>query len=300
MQAGATVVERFAPSPNGYLHLGHAYSALLAYRAAVAADGRLLLRIEDIDQTRARPELEAQILDDLAWLGIVWEEPVLRQSSRMAAYAEALESLRARGLLYPCFCSRQDIAAAITAPQEGAPVTGPDGLVYPGTCRGLSSEERAAREAAGATPALRLDMRKAIATLGGAGVVSKLSWKELGASPTGQTGRINLDPAALIEGCGDVVLARRDFGTSYHLSVVIDDAYQGITHVTRGEDLFEATPIHRLLQALLGRPTPVYRHHPLIRDKAGRRLSKRAHDAGIAELRAAGATPKEIVAGLPF
>ena len=303
------IVERFAPSPNGLLHLGHAFSALTAWDAARVKGGRFLLRIEDIDQARCRPELEAAMLEDLAWLGIEWEEPVLRQSQRFAAYAEALTSLESRGLLYPCFCSRKDIQAVLTAPQEtgsdrsGAadPAAGPDGPAYPGTCRDLPDEIRARRKARGDAFALRLDMRRAIAALGGAGVARKLSFKELGQGPNGERGKIALDPDFLIRACGDVALARKEIPTSYHLAVVLDDAHQGVTHVTRGEDLFAATAIHRLLQALFGRPTPHYRHHRLIRDAEGRRLAKRDRDAGLAELRAGGASPADIrkMVGLP-
>lgn len=285
------MVERFAPSPNGALHLGHAYSAWLAWDAAQAVGGRFLLRLEDLDAARCRPEHEAALLADLAWLGLSWETPIWRQSARMAAYGDALESLRARGLLYPCVCSRKDIAAALDAPQEGAAALGPDGPVYPGSCRGRDVD------AAGGA-ALRLDMRKAIAALGGVGVARKLSFVELGAGPAGETGRIDLDPEALLHSVGDVALARKDIGTSYHLAVVVDDAAQGVTHVTRGEDLFGATPIHRILQALLGRPTPAYRHHRLIRTPEGKRLAKRDRDAGIAALRAAGETPERLRAQL--
>ncbi|MEM6670700.1 MAG: tRNA glutamyl-Q(34) synthetase GluQRS [Pseudomonadota bacterium] len=294
----ASVIERFAPSPNGALHLGHAFSALTAWDAAHADGGRFLLRIEDIDQARCRPELEAAMLEDLEWLGLRWETPVLRQSDRMGAYAEALASLDARGLLYPCFCSRKDIQSVLQAPQEQA---GPDGPAYPGTCRDLPERKRIQRETNGDPFALRLNMRRAIAALGGAGVVKKLSFKELGRGPGGESGKVTLDPSFLIDACGDVALARKEIPTSYHLAVVLDDAHQGVTHVTRGEDLFAATHVHRLLQALLGRPTPHYRHHKLIRDEDGRRLAKRDRDAGIAELRAGGATPKDIreMVGLP-
>lgn len=290
------IVERFAPSPNGFLHLGHAYSALLAYDSARKAGGRFLLRIEDLDQSRARPELEAAILEDLAWLGIEWERPVLRQSERFDAYREALASLEARRLAYPCFCSRKEIAAALSAPQEGDERAGPgpDGPAYPGTCRGLDALEGARRIGAGEAYAMRLDMRKAVATLGGAGVVGKLSFKELGEGPEGQRGKVALDPEALIQACGDIVLARKDAPASYHLAVTLDDAYQGMTHVTRGRDLFAATQIHRILQALLGRPTPAYRHHRLIRDSEGRRLAKRDRDLALAELRRSGVTPDDI------
>ncbi len=276
-----THVERFAPSPNGLLHAGHAFSALTAFRAAEAAGGRFLLRIEDIDQTRARPRFEAAIYEDLAWLGLQWEIPVMRQSERLPAYAAALERLRALGLLYPCACTRRDIAAALDAPQENA---GPDGPAYPGTCRRAPPPE-------GAPVAWRLDMARAVAHLGG---LAALGFEELDAGPAGETGRIPLSPGYLIDQCGDVVLARRDIATSYHLSVVVDDAAQGVTHVTRGRDLFPATPIHVLLQALLGLPTPAYRHHRLIRDGAGRRLAKRDGDASLASLRAEGVTPQQL------
>ena len=303
----ATVVERFAPSPTGAAHLGNAFSALVAYDAATAAGGRFLLRVEDIDQTRCRPEHEAALLDDLSWLGLVWETPTLRQSERLGAYAEALDALAARALTYPCFCSRKDIAAAASAPQEGAAkdgsaregaTFGPDGPAYPGTCRNLSAAERERRIAAGASFALRLDMRRAVAALGGAGVVRKLSFKELDEGPLGEKGRVNLDPDYLIEACGDVLVSGKDRAASYHLAVVLDDAYQGVTHVTRGRDLFSATMIHRVLQALFGRPTPLYRHHRLIRNAEGRRLSKRDRDLSLAALRAVGATPADIRAML--
>lgn len=282
--------ERFAPSPNGRLHLGHAFSAMLTHDAARAAGGRFLLRIEDIDRARARPEHEAAIFEDLAWLGLEWETPVLRQSTRGAAYAAALAALRARGLLYACACTRKDILAALDAPQEG----GPDGPVYPGTCRAHPPDP--------ALPhAWRLDMAAAIEALGGAQGLSRLIFTELDAGPQGETGPQALSAAWLTGACGDVVLARKDGAAAYHLAVVVDDAFQGVTHVTRGRDLFPATPIHRLLQALLGLPTPLYRHHRLIRDAAGRRLAKRDRDAGIHELREAGVTPAEIRArvGLP-
>ena len=292
--------ERFAPSPNGRLHLGHAYSAMLAHDAARAAGGRFLLRIEDIDRARARPEHEAAILDDLRWLGLRWDGPASRQSDRGPAYADALARLGGMGLLYPCRCTRRDIREALDAPQEGgaeAPLApgrapGPDGPAYPGTCR-----PAAPRPSGGAPPegaALRLDMRAAIAALGGAQATAALGWEELGAGPEGQAGPQRLDPAALVEVAGDVVLARKDCGTSYHLSVVVDDGAQGVTHVTRGRDLFHATPVHVLLEALLGLPSPARRHHRLIRDEGGRRLAKRDRAAGIEELRAAGATPQQV------
>ncbi len=277
-----TFTTRFAPSPTGPLHLGHAYSALLAHDMARAEGGRFLLRIEDIDQTRCKPHWEAQIYDDLEWLGIHWDGPVLRQSDRLPAYQTALAKLWQRGLLYPCSCTRRDIAAAASAPQEGtAPAHGPDGLVYPGTCRDR-------HERTGESPpntALRLDMRA---------VARPLSFIETGTGPIGQTGQINISTAELIENIGDIVLSRRDFTGSYHLSVVLDDAAQGITHVIRGQDLFEATKIHVLLQNLLGLPTPSYHHHKLIRDETGKRLAKRDDARSIAKYRADGATPNDI------
>ena len=271
---------RFAPSPTGPLHLGHAYSALLAHDQAKAHAGRFLLRIEDIDQTRARAHWEDQIYDDLAWLGIDWPRPVMRQSERMPAYNAALENLWGRGLLYACTCNRRDILAAVSAPQEGGePVFGPDGIVYPGTCRHSGH----LREAG----ALRIDMAKALASLGS----RQLTFSELDAEHKGE---ISVSSAFLTEQVGDVVLARRDMGTSYHLSVVLDDAAQAVTHVVRGQDLFEATYIHVLLQALLDLPTPRYHHHRLIRDDAGKRLAKRDDARAIALYRDNGATPEDI------
>ena len=284
------VVERFAPSPNGRLHLGHAFSALTAFDSARAAGGRFLLRIEDIDLGRAREAHVQGIFEDLAWLGIGWEHPVLRQSTRFAAYAVALGRIKARGLIYPCYCTRREITAALDAPQEG----GPDGPAYPGICRDLSPAELAAREREGRAAALRLDMRKALDALGGRDAIAALSFHELGEGPDGETGRVALDADMLVDRAGDVVLARKDAPTSYHLSVVVDDAHQGVSHVTRGRDLFNATPIHRMLQALLGLPTPVYRHHRLIRDDAGKRLAKRDSAPALAELRAAGASPDDV------
>jgi len=271
---------RFAPSPTGPLHLGHAYSALLAYDMAKAAGGQFLLRIEDIDQSRARPEWEAQIYDDLHWLGLEWPEPVMRQSGRMAVYQQALAQIKAKGLLYRCTCNRRDIEAAIAAPQEGAPAAyGPDGVIYPGTCRKLDRPDKDA--------ALRLDTGEASLYLG----ALELSFIETGPVHTGQQ---TITPHELIHSVGDIVLARRDMGTSYHLSVVLDDAAQGITDVIRGEDLFEATKIHVLLQTLLDLPTPTYHHHALIRDDAGKRLAKRDDARAIAKYRADGATPADI------
>ncbi len=280
---------RFAPSPTGPLHLGHAYSALLAEGLARAAGGAFLLRIEDIDSTRSRAHWEAQIYDDLHWLGLRWDEAPMRQSDRLPAYETALDDLWARELIYPCHCSRRDIQAAASAPQEGAePAYGPDGLVYPGTCRALLGPGY------GATPrphgaALRLNMAKALEQIG-----SDMWFEETGAGPHGETGRITLSPAHLLERVGDVVLSRRDFPGSYHLSVVLDDAAQAVSHVVRGRDLFEATAIHVVLQRLLDIETPVYHHHALIRDEHGKRLAKRDDARAIATYREGGATPEDI------
>ncbi|MFT7391844.1 MAG: glutamyl-Q tRNA(Asp) synthetase [Paracoccaceae bacterium] len=289
--------ERFAPSPNGRLHLGHAFSAMLAHDAARAAGGRFLLRIEDIDRARSKSEHEAAILTDLEWLGVRWDGVPWRQSDRGPAYAAALADLGARGLLYPCACTRGDIAGALDAPQEGTP--GPDGAAYPGLCR--PARPAPIRGDAPGGTALRLNMRAAIDAMGGPRAVAAMWWEELDQGPEGQRGRQELDPDWLVELCGDVVLARKDVGTSYHLSVTVDDAAQAVSHVTRGRDLFHATQLHRALQALLALPVPRWRHHRLIRDAGGRRLAKRDRDQGVAELRDAGATPADIRAmlGLP-
>jgi glutamyl-Q tRNA(Asp) synthetase len=260
--------------------LGHAYSALLAHDMAQAAGGLFLLRIEDIDQSRARSKWEAQIYDDLAWLGLSWEQPVMRQSERQPAYDTALDALWDRGLLYPCRCSRADIAEATSAPQEGAPMFGPDGVIYPATCRPTSP----ITEARPHDIALRLDMKKACAELTGQFEFTEGSTHET----------ISFDVKNMIEGVGDIVLARRDMGTSYHLSVVLDDAAQGITHVIRGKDLSEATKIHVILQMLLGLSHPQYHHHRLIRDSGGKRLAKRDDARAISLFRAEGATPQDI------
>lgn len=280
-------VTRFAPSPTGPLHLGHALAAILAHDLARAAGGRFLIRMEDIDRARSRPEWEAAALDDLRWLGLSWDEPVARQSGMLAGHAAALDRLWRMGLLYPCHCTRRDIAEALAAPQEGAVPEGPDGPVYPGTCR-----NRDARE--GPRPqnvTLRLDMAAALARLGG---TEASVFDEEGSGPQGESGHIATAAAQMIAGVGDVVLARRDMGTSYHLGVVVDDAAQGITLVTRGADLFEATRIHSLLQRLLDLPRPRYHHHRLVRDEAGRRLAKRDDARAIARYRAEGATPEGI------
>jgi glutamyl-Q tRNA(Asp) synthetase len=266
------IVTRFAPSPTGRLHLGHAFAALYAWRRAREAGGRFLLRIEDIDEGRCREEFVAAILEDLAWLGLDWDGEVRRQSRHLADYRAALGRLEAAGLLYPCFCTRADIARALDAPQ------GPEGPVYPGACRALSAAERAARIAAGSAYALRLDVAKALAQTG------PLAWTDEAA------GTIAADPTAQ----GDVVLARKDAPTSYHLAVTADDAAQGVSLVTRGADLFAATHIHRLLQALLGLPTPLYRHHPLVTDPGGRRLAKRDRALTLAALRQSGRTAADV------
>ena len=278
-----TLRTRFAPSPTGYLHLGHAFSALTAWDLAQATGGSFVLRIEDTDLGRCRPEYEAAIRDDLAWLGIRWEEPVLRQSEHLPRYGEALDRLTALGVTYPCRCTRADIRAALAAPQERAVRLSPDGLVYPGTCRGRGMATTGARDA------IRLDLARAIELLGD---VRRLTWTETGPA---QAGIHPLDPEMLLARLGDVVLARKDIGAAaYHLAVVVDDAHQGITHVVRGEDLLEATPLHRLLQALLGFPVPVWQHHRLVRDADGRRLAKRDDARSLAACREAGATPAEV------
>jgi glutamyl-Q tRNA(Asp) synthetase len=275
---------RFAPSPNGVLHLGHAYSALLNRDLAHAAGGRFLLRIEDIDATRCRPAYEAAIYQDLAWLGLAWEEPVRRQSDQFEAYRSALARLDAMGLTYPSFESRAEIARLVAAREQEAPwPRDPDGApLYPGSAQALSAEERARRVAAGEPYALRLDVGAALARTGA------LGWREIG--PDNAVAAVAADPAAW----GDVVLARKETPTSYHLSVVIDDAAQGVTHVVRGSDLFAATSLHRLLQVLLGLPEPLYRHHRLILDTEGRKLAKSTRATGVRELRVAGATPADI------
>jgi glutamyl-Q tRNA(Asp) synthetase len=280
--------DRFAPSPTGELHLGHAFSAIVGWRAVQAAGGRFLLRIEDLDQGRARPEFVEGIFRDLGWLGLTWEQPVQFQSTRLPAYRTALDQLAAVGLTYPCSCTRRDITEAISAPQEGPLSPGPDGPVYPGTCRDRTHHP-------GESAAIRLNMRHAIAALGGPAAVAALYFEELDAGPSGESGESHLDPEALISGTGDVVLARRDGAPAYHLAVVVDDAAQKITHVTRGRDLFSATPIHRLLQALLGLATPIYRHHRLIRDANGKRLAKRDDAHSLAQLRADGWQPDDVL-----
>jgi glutamyl-Q tRNA(Asp) synthetase len=275
---------RFAPSPNGFLHLGHALSALLNFDLASASGGRFLLRIEDIDTARCSAEYEDAIDEDLAWLGIDWELPVRRQSEHMSDYGAALARLTDMGLLYPSFESRGEIARFVGEREAAGEVwpRDPDGApLYPGGARSLASAERDARVAAGAPYALRLDMAEAVKRAG------PLTWTEVGITATQQH---PADPLAW----GDVVLARKEIATSYHLSVVIDDCAQGVTEVVRGQDLAAATSVHRVLQALLGLPEPRYRHHRLILDAGGEKLSKSTNATGLRELRARGVTPAHI------
>ncbi|WP_282118464.1 tRNA glutamyl-Q(34) synthetase GluQRS [Ruegeria atlantica] len=295
-----TFITRFAPSPTGPLHLGHAYSALLASDMAAAEGGQFLLRIEDIDRSRCRANWEEQIYDDLTWLGLTWPEPVMRQSSRVSTYEKALKTLWSQGLLYPCTCNRRDIAAAAGAPQEGVPLHGPDGIIYPGTCRDVSDRT-------GPIPQdmpLRLDIETAarvvpdLFRIATQPFAKAAVFEETGAGSEGETGPVTFTADELRDTIGDVVLSRRDMGTSYHLSVVLDDAEQGVTHVVRGQDLFEATRIHILLQALLGLPTPVYHHHKLIRDDAGKRLAKRDDARAISKYRGEGVTADQVRAML--
>jgi glutamyl-Q tRNA(Asp) synthetase len=279
-------VFRFAPSPNGYLHLGHAYSALLNSDRARETSGRYLLRIEDIDATRCRPEFEAAIYEDLAWLGVVWETPVRRQSAHLADYRAALDRLAADGLVYPSFESRAEIARLVAEREAGGPwPRDPDGApLYPGAARSLAPAERARLMASGAPYALRLDMAAACRRVAG------LAWIELGEGPEGERGRIPATPQAW----GDVILARKETPTSYHLSVVLDDAQQGVTHVVRGQDLFASTSVHRVLQALFGFPAPAYHHHRLILDADGRKLSKSTRATALRALRENGASAADI------
>jgi len=270
-------VTRFAPSPTGFLHIGHALSALFA-RAEAGPDAQFLLRLEDIDRTRCRPEFAAAIEQDLAWLGLDWVRPVRVQSDHFAEYIGVLDGLQTRGLVYPCFCTRSAATAEVAGAPHGL------GPIYPGTCRHLSEAERADRIAAGVPHALRLDLARAQAETG------PLTWRDLDRGPI----------VAAPELLGDVVLARKDCPTSYHLSVTWDDALQGVELVTRGEDLFEATHIHRLLQALLDLPVPVWRHHRLLLDSAGKRFAKRDKAPTLRAMRAAGKTAAAIRAELGF
>lgn len=288
MTTPSQTVTRFAPSPTGYLHLGHAYSALFAAKKAKEENGRMLLRIEDIDAGRARPEFEAAIMEDLAWLGLTWEEPVRRQSEHLDDHRTALILLEDRRLLYPCFCTRKEIQAEIEnsgiAPHAAptGPNMSPDGPIYPGTCRGLSIEERRRKEAEGRPYALRLDMAAAVARAAVDG--GPLTWTDR------EKGTVIAEPEVF----GDVVLARKDTPTSYHLAVTLDDHVQEVTLVTRGEDLFQATHVHRLLQALLRLETPDYHHHKLLTTEDGERFAKRDGSVTIRSLRGAGRTPEEV------
>lgn len=268
---------RFAPSPTGFLHRGHAFSALTAFDAIQATGGRFILRIEDIDATRSRPQFEAAILEDLAWLGLVWEAPVRRQSEHLTDYHQAIDALRAKGLVYRCFRTRRELDIGRAPHEPATPFTGAP----------LPPGEEAARLARGEAFAWRLSLDAARRALGG---FETLAFVEEGAGPGGETGPIPARP----ELAGDIVLARKDVGVAYHLAVALDDALQGITHVIRGEDLFEAAHIQRLLQALLGLPTPAYRHHRLLTDPDGRRYAKRDKAQTLRELRAAGVTPEDL------
>lgn len=280
MPAPANIVTRFAPSPTGRLHVGHAYSALFAARAAQG--GRFLLRIEDIDLGRCRLEFEEGIYEDLAWLGLEWATPVRRQSDHFDDYRAALRKLDENGLIYPCFCTRKDIQREVERASQ-AP-HGPDGVLYPGTCRALSADERKTLIAAGEAHALRLDMAKAVEAAG------PLAFEDR------ERGRMEVDGPS----CGDVVLARKDVPTSYHLAVTVDDAIQGVTLVTRGEDLLHATHIHRILQALLGLPAPEYWHHGLLTGADGKRFAKRDRSLTLQALREAGRNPAEVRAMAGF
>ena len=279
------VVTRFAPSPTGRLHIGHGWSALLAMDFARANGGSFHLRIEDIDGTRSRPEHVAGIVEDLNWLGVAWDGEIAFQSDRLDHYEAALERLRQMDLLYPCFCTRADIAASTSAPH------GPEGPVHPGTCRALPPSERERRIAAGEPHAWRLDMAKAVAA------ARELYWKSA-SLPTSALPLREQMIEARPQPAGDVVLARKDAPASYHLSCTLDDAAMGVTHVLRGEDLFAATHVHRLLQALLDLPTPVYCHHPLLVGADGKRLAKRDGSIALADLRAQGVDPAALAADL--
>lgn len=277
------VVTRFAPSPTGLLHPGHAYSALSAWKFVRENGGRFLLRIEDIDFTRCRPEYESTLFEDLAWLGIEWEEPVRKQSEHLRDFQQTEAKLDELGVLYPCFCTRKEILAEIE--ESGGAPHGSEGPLYPGTCRDLSADERSTRIARGDSFATRLNLDAALEITG-----TELRWKDL---PTGEQ---NARPRLL----GDAVLVRKDIHTSYHLAVTTDDALQGITHVVRGLDLYESTHLHRVLQELLHFPVPVYSHHDLIRDADGKRLAKRDESITIRSLRESGKSADEFKRDLGF
>ena len=298
VQARADEVLRFAPSPNGFLHLGHAASALISFDMARRLGGRFLLRVEDIDLMRCRPEYEAALYDDLAWLGIEWEKPVRRQSEHFADYQARLDELERLGVVYRCFATRREIDMAVreaTDDQREWP-RDPDGAsIYPGLYRDKSRSEIESLLRQGLPYAIRLDMAKAkrlAEKIAGA----PITFDEIGAGPRGERGLLAIEPEIF----GDVILARKDVPTSYHLAVVVDDALQGVTLVTRGQDLFPATHVHRLLQVLLGLPVPRYCHHALVRDESGRRLSKSARDKGLRHLRGEGRTPADIRAMIGF
>lgn len=278
MAVGVTFRTRFAPSPTGPLHLGHAFSAILAHDMAMEAGGEFLLRIDDLDQTRSRPEWENLIFKDLTWLGLTWPMPVRHENDHAADYAAALARLGGMGLTYPCRCRRKDIEAAANAPQEGVPQFGPDGRIYPGTCRGRPMSDRQADDV------IRLNMEKSLAAVGAA------SFTETGPLHFGE----HQTSGNMINAIGDVILSRRDMAAAYHLAVVVDDAAQAVTHVIRGSDLFEATFIHALLQKLLGLSTPIYHHHDLIRDDAGKRLAKRDDARAIRTYREDGFSPSDV------
>ena len=280
-----TFTTRFAPSPTGPLHLGHAYSALLAHQMATEAGGRFLLRIEDTDQSRARRQWEELIYEDLSWLGLAWETPIKRQSDQLINYSKPMKLLEESGFIYPCLCRRSDIEAAAGAPQEGVAQFGPDGRIYPGSCR-----HRAMREGR-AEDAIRLNMQLATETL-----TEPLLYHETGLD----SGPRKVTPEALLSQVGDVVLQRRNGQIAYHLAVVVDDAIQGVSDVVRGADLAEATQIHVLLQSLLGLPTPRYHHHKLIRDSTGKRLAKRDDATAISTLRSQGQSVNDIRRSLGF
>ena len=285
---GTPPVVRFAPSPNGYLHLGHAYSAFANYSFAKRFGGRFLLRVEDIDHTRARHEFEQAIFEDLAWLGLDWPQPVRRQSEHLDYYKRHLQRLETLGVLYPCFCTRNDIRAAVDGKSSWP--KDPDGsAVYPGTCRHLAQAERDKLLAAGKPAALRIDMQRTLAMALYLQSAEGITWREFGEQETSVA--IAADPGAW----GDVILARKDIGTSYHIAVVSDDEAQGITDVIRGEDLLAATSIHRLLQILLGFRAPNYRHHRLLRDEADTKLSKSAQSQSLRGLREGGWTPEDVM-----
>ena len=280
-------VTRFAPSPTGPLHLGHAYSAVIGYIRAREKAGRFLLRIEDIDRSRSRDHWEKQIYDDLSWIGLTWHPEVMRQSERMSAYKAAIDKLVKLSLIYPCRCSRGDIKEALTAPQEGALLHGPDGLIYPGTCRHRPMSDARPGDA------LRLNIEQVVQYLNMQRVLKKIHFFETGPIYDGEYKLENLD---FVSEVGDIVIARRDMGTSYHLSVVVDDHASGVTEVVRGADLWDATPLHRLLYAVLDLPAPTWHHHELIRDNDGKRLAKRDDARSIASFRSAGETPEQVLA----